>query len=278
MTADTLHTRVSGAANRAYRQGRGIAGTAREVELPFLAAAVAFYALLSLLPLLSLVLAAASVIDAGIVERAVDSARANGLTAGAGDAVVDAALAPAGRVQATVLGTAVLLWSGSRVFRGVDVAFARIYGGGSSPWSRRAVDAGVVMFCLSGSALGLVIVALLVNLVGGLPAGAGVVVLPIALTVAVLPPFRILPNVDIDVRAALPGAIITGISWTILGSVFGAYTAIAGDYAAYGALGVVILFMGWLYLAALCFLGGAVVNATLVPPAGDGTPVAPIGE
>jgi YihY family inner membrane protein len=247
------------ALQRAVTLVRGAVEMALDAELGFLAAAVAHYALLSLVPLATLLLAAATAVDPTAVRRI--AAAAVGSAPGSVAGVLTGALtATAGRGGATVLGTLVLLWGGSRVFRGLDAAFVRIYAAPGSGWVRSTVDAVAV---LVGVAAALAVGGAVAAGIGSLPAAAGAVALPVGLTVAFLPPYAALPNVAVSVRDALPGAVFAAVAWTVLGVGFGSYAAVAGNYAAYGALGAVLLFVAWLYLAAYCFLLGAVLNATL---------------
>ncbi|PSQ33611.1 hypothetical protein BRD09_00260 [Halobacteriales archaeon SW_10_68_16] len=82
---------------------RAVVVTARDQQLSFLAAAIAYYAFVSLVPLVVLALAIATLVWGGLTSTS-------------------------GRGGATVLGVVVLLWSSLRLFRGLDIAFSRVYG------------------------------------------------------------------------------------------------------------------------------------------------------
>ncbi len=71
------------------------------------------------------------------------------------------------------------------------------------------------------------------------------------------------PADDVTVREALPGAVFAGVSWTVLGTVFGVYAAQAGGAQLYGVLGGVLLLLVWFYFAGLVLLLGAALNAVL---------------
>ncbi|MHB9288269.1 YhjD/YihY/BrkB family envelope integrity protein [Halobacteriales archaeon Cl-PHB] len=78
-----------------------------------------------------------------------------------------------------------------------------------------------------------------------------------------MPLFYVLPPHSVSVGAAIPGAMLTAVGWLLLRIGFGLYVRQAGSYAAYGFLGGVLLFVSFLYLAALVLLVGAGVNVAL---------------
>lgn len=61
-----------------------------------------------------------------------------------------------------------------------------------------------------------------------------------------------------------PGAIVAGILWLIGSGLFSLYVAKAGSYdQVYGPLGAVVVFLMWLYLSAFVVLIGAELNSEL---------------
>lgn len=91
---------------------------------------------------------------------------------------------------------------------------------------------------------------------------------PVAvITVALLPVYYVLPPVDVALWSALPGAVVAAGGWVLLQLGFRVYAANAGQYAAYGLIGAVLLFVTWLYFASIVVLLGAVVNAVLAEAA-----------
>ena len=85
----------------------------------------------------------------------------------------------------------------------------------------------------------------------------------LALVVVFLPLYYVLPPVSVSVRHALPGTVFAAVGWVLLQVGFFYYTGSAGQYAAYGLLGAVLLFVTFLYLAGVVLLVGAVLNAVL---------------
>ena len=278
---------MNGYLDRAVTVTRGVVNGAQSDRITFIAASLAYYALISLLPLLLLALAAAAAFgDAGTVEALVDG-DSGALGEQAGTLVRDGLAGAAGAGGATVLGLAVLLWSGLKLFRGLDVAFSAVY---ARPGPESLLDQlrnGTV-------ALGAVVAGVAATvLVGALVAGIGVgesvrrfdllgvvgtVGLVAGLVAAFLPLYYVLPGGKVAVREALPGAVFAAVGWTLLQTGFRAYAGTAGSYETYGALGGVLLLVTFLYIGALLLLLGVVLNAVLAGRAAADTGLAEHAE
>lgn len=89
----------------------------------------------------------------------------------------------------------------------------------------------------------------------------GTLALVVVLTVALLPVYYVLPPVSVSVREVLPGAVLAAVGWVGLQFGFRLYAANAAQYAAYGLIGAVLLFVTWLYFASIVVLLGATLNA-----------------
>lgn len=240
-----------------------VATRAQAVGITFLAAAVAYYAFLSLLPALLLVLAIGSLLGGEMLANTLVAA-AGDLLAPAGETLVREALEnAAGRTGASVLGMGLLLWSMLKVFRGLDVAFLEIYpveGAGSLTDQIRdglvavaGVGGGLAVMFAVGAGLSALDLGPRIDVLG-------VLILPGVLTVVFLPLFYVFPDIDISLRSVLPGTVFAAIGWTILQTGFQIYVGNAGQYQAYGVLGGVLLLVIWFYFAAIVLLFGAVVN------------------
>ncbi len=73
--------------------------------------------------------------------------------------------------------------------------------------------------------------------------------------------YTFLPNHSLSLKFALPGALFSTVGWLILSQGFSLYVSFAGGAAAgSGAFGVFIILMLWLYLSAIVFLLGALIN------------------
>lgn len=70
--------------------------------------------------------------------------------------------------------------------------------------------------------------------------------------------YAYVPNTRVKLRAALVGALVAGLLWQTVGSIFAHFIAGSTKYAAiYSSLAILILFMMWIYIAWLIVLIGA---------------------
>jgi len=248
----------------------------RESPLTLLAAAIAYYAFVSLFPLLLLGLVVATTLGGEALASTIVDGLGGVLSPAAEDLVRSTLLRAEARGSATLLGIAVLGWGGLKLFRGIDVAFSEVYGttdATSFPEQLRnavaalaAVGAALVVTVLVGIAAGALGIAF-----AGVIGTAGLVVV---LTGVFFPLYYIFPGVDLTPRDALPGAAFAAVGWTVLGSGFRIYAAGAGTTDLYGVVGTVLLLVTWFYLGGLVLLLGAVVNGVRsghvgIEPAGD---------
>lgn len=246
-------------------------------EAARLSAALSFYALLSLAPLIILVVAIASFLfgrsgaQEAIVRQfaavlGVDGARAVA-------AVIEHGKNPAG-VVASVLGSLTLLVGASGVFGELQTALNRIWDIDTTP--RHVLHSMIRTRLLSfGLALGvgfLLLVSLLVSaglaalgtyFDGLLPMPALVMELinfavsfaGISLLFALL--FKYVPDVHIPWGDVATGAIATALLFSVGKSLIGLYLGKAAVGSAYGAAGSLIVVIVWVYYSAMIFLFGA---------------------
>jgi YihY family inner membrane protein len=251
---------------------RGVADGAQSDRITFIAAGLAYYALISLVPLVLLAFVVASFLgDSTLVEAAI--AEASRTLGEEGGRVLDQALTgAAGRGGATVFGLAVLLWSGLKLFRGLDIAFSDVYGHpGPDSIVEQLRNAAIT---LGAVGIGVAATVAIGAVIAGLGIGSaidardtvgllGTAALIVTLTVAFLPLYYVLPGTDISIREATPGALFAAVGWTVLQTGFRVYASVAGNYEAYGLLGGVLLLVTFLYFGGLVLLLGAVFNAVL---------------
>ena len=251
---------------------RGVADGVQSDRITFIAAGLAYYALISLVPLLLLALVVTSFFGDTARDAALVAEASRTLGEGIGGILAEALTGAAGRGGATVFGLAVLLWSGLKLFRGLDIAFSDVYGD-PGPESileqlrNAAVTLGAVGIGVAATVVvGAVIAGLgLVSLFEGYDvAGAvGTTVLVVTLSVALFPIYYLLPGTKVAVGEAIPGAVFAAVGWTALQTGFRIYASVAGNYEAYGLLGGVLLLVTFLYFGGLVLLLGAVLNAVL---------------
>ena len=246
-------------------RGREVLALVQTQQLPFLAAAIAYYAFLSVVPLLVVALAAATIVAGDELATEVVTSLDRFLTPEAADLLETTLVEAPGRGGVTLLGTALLLWGALRVFRGLDIAFSRVY----NTTARKSLaaqvrDAGLVLLAV-GVAAGATTVggALLSRGPLGLAGLGGPVGLAVVLPVVFFPLYYVFPAGDVTVREAVPGSVLAGFGWTLLGTVFGVYASQAGSLQLYGVLGGVLLLLVWFYFAGLVLLLGVALNALL---------------
>ena len=244
---------------------RSLVSVARTEQLGFMAAAIAYYAFVSLVPLLLLTVAVASTV-AGPVFAADVLAVVGGILSPEAIALLsDSLTGGPGRSGATVAGLAVLLWSGLRVFRGLDVAFARIYRvDAHRSFLTNVRDAAVALAAIA-LAVGAVVAATALLPLAGLSPGGSLrsLWLAAALPVVFLPLYYVFPDCPVTVREVVPGAAFAGVGWAVLGFLFGVYAAAADSFQLYGLIGGVLLALTWFYLGGLVLLSGAALNTVL---------------
>ncbi|MFB6266703.1 MAG: YihY/virulence factor BrkB family protein, partial [Halodesulfurarchaeum sp.] len=237
----------------------------RRNRVPFLAAAVAFYGFVSIIPLFLLALALGNI--AGLpVESMVRDSTGEVLTPTGQRALVEAVRGGAGIRTATVVGIGFLGWSALRVFRGLDVAFSQVYGHfGEEPLQQQLIDA-VLVVVLIPLALGvsaLLGVGLPVARSGAVWEVVGWGSLLFTLALVFLPIYYTFPDVPVTVREVLPGVVFAATGWSLLATGFGMYTDFVGGFQLYGVLGAGLLLVTWMYLGGIIIMVGAVANAVL---------------
>ncbi|PSQ24585.1 hypothetical protein BRD04_01165 [Halobacteriales archaeon QS_9_67_17] len=249
---------------------RAVVVAVQSDRITFIAASLAYYAFISLLPLLLLAVVAASVLGGSELAASVGRTATETFGPEAGTLVESALQSATGSGGATVAGTAVLLWSGLKVFRGLDVAFSLVYGTAASQTLVDQLRDGLV--ALVGVSLGIAVTlaigvatARIDRLVAGVDVTGvlGVSLSVVGLSLVFLPLYLVFPDREIGVREAVPGAVFAAIGWTVLQTVFRLYAGTAGSYEAYGVLGGILLLVTFLYLAGLLLLIGAVLNEVL---------------
>ncbi|RKS81820.1 virulence factor BrkB [Haloarcula quadrata] len=140
--------------------GREIVQAARDENVPFMGASIAYYAIASIVPLLALLLAALSTFGGTVtlleLLRTVLSEN--------GQVILTELLENTRGHGATgTLSLVLVVWSGSKVFRGLSVAFTEVYGEVSDiSLPAQLVRSAVVMGVLLGALLLFVTASVLV--------------------------------------------------------------------------------------------------------------------
>jgi len=257
----------------AFGTTRRIVDTAIDRQVTFLAAAIAYYAFVSLIPSLLLLVVVASIVFGETIASQLVAETSEFLTPAGAEAISTAISSAGGRTGASVLGLGILVWSTLKVFRGLDTAFVSLYGVENQPeFLRQLADAASVVFAVGVGIGVMVVVGTFVAAADAIPfvGAVSILALPLFLTAVFLPMYYLLPQPRIAVREALPGAVFAAVGWTLLQAGFQVYAASAGQYQLYGVIGGILLLVTWLYIAAIIVVVGGVVNVVLAdrtPPA-----------
>jgi YihY family inner membrane protein len=244
---------------------RSMVDAARSEQITFLAASLAYYAFVSLLPTLLLVLVVGSALGGRAMAENVVGRLGGVLTPSGQEILVEALTGASGRGGATIVGTVAIVWGALKLFRGLDLAFSQVYGTAvADSFLGQLRDATVAFLAVAGG-VGVAVATTVVASRSGIALVTilGPLATSVALTVVLLPLYVLLPDADVGVREALPGAVLAGGGWTVLGTAFRVYTETAGGFALYGVVGGVLLLVTWFYLGSILILVGVVLNAVL---------------
>ena len=240
-------------------------------------AAIAFYTVTSIAPILLIVVAVAGLVFGREAAQGAITAQLGGLMGQQTADVLQSAVASAGEkssgVLATIIGIVTLIATASGVFGEMQSALNAIWkakpeGTTVSRLIRaRAASLGLV------AALGfLLIVSLVVSagltafgnyLDSILPFGkvilsASNTVISVALiSVLFAAIYKILPDRHLEWRDVIVGAVVTAILFTIGKSLIGWYIGSSAVASTYGAAGGLIVLLLWVYYSAQIFLLGA---------------------
>jgi membrane protein len=232
---------------------------ARRADVTFVAAAVAYYWLGSLVPLL--------VLGFVVLQVAYGNVLANWSVAH-----LDAALTPTGRsflrrvlldssgaLGLGAVGAAGLVWGWSRLYRALEAAFARVYETTHTDGFLARALAGAVV--VPAVCIGMLLV------ISGLLTGYGGVLWEllhvIAVALALFPVFVTLPPTRPGLRSAVVGATATAVSWVGLRLLLEAYVMLDSLPPTYDLLGALVLVVAFLYLGTLALLLAVALAATL---------------
>jgi membrane protein len=247
-------------------------------EAPRLGAALAFYTILSLSPLVIIVLALAGLIFSRSTAQAHLLGQVQGMIGPEGGRAVQSMLANVQRPAAGILGTSVgllsLLFGASGVFTELRSALNLIWevkpeqtSGLIAILRERFFSFGMVLsigFLLLVSLVVSAVLAAAGKFFGGLlpipsPVLAVLNFLVSYIGVAVLFGliFKFVPEAKVRWQGIWPGALVTAVFFTIGKTLIGLYLGKSSVGSAYGAAGSVIVVIVWVYYSAQLFFFGA---------------------
>lgn len=249
------------------RAVRDIVREAQRKNVSFMAGSIAYSAFVSLLPLVLLLVIAASVVGGESLVRRVRGVTGSYLSP-TGQSLLEDSISQVGsQTGLSILGIAVLFWGVFRVLRALDTAFSAIYDTQQrNDLPSQIKDGAVVLVALGAALLAVLAAATVLRFVPNLPFPELVrsASLILALSFVFLPVFYVFPDADLSLGMVLPGAVVAAIGWTFLNAIFGIYVAYSSTQELYGVIGGVILFITFLYFSALVILIGATTNAVLM--------------
>lgn len=255
----------------------------RNDRLVMVAASVAFYALLSIVPAISTTLTVYRV----IFDPSTIIAQLGGLLSFAPPAVSELILEQANRLAtqtnnqkwlAFAVAFAVSGWSANAGIKAIFSALNEVEG---LEEQRGFVMLTLVTLGTTVSALVLLVLALAT--IAFLPAVIAFVpfahevnlvlllahwpLFLAAATFGLLVLYRIGPCWSVPaprLKELLPGALAAAFLWVLISGAFSWYTSTLGHYSAtYGSMATVVVFMTWLWLSTLAVLAGAAFNSAL---------------
>lgn len=244
-----------------------------------LAAAIAFNALLSLIPLLLLVLKFAALFTDQQTARATLLKDLTRWVGPDGSSTIGDLLsrAQSSGAQATVLGAVVLAWGSTRLFGALRRSLDMLWGTASSmEETMRNKAERFLEHRLRGFFFIVVIGALLVVLAFAHAAIAVVreatdmpvlghvaeILLSFAMTALLFAAvYRVIPTKRVPMRDALIGGIITAVFFTLGAVLTGAYVAHQATKNTFGAATSIVLLLVWVHYSAHSFLLGAAITA-----------------
>ena len=235
--------------------------TAKDAQLTFLAAALAFYSILSMFPIILLTMTVGRVIGQNQLGLLLLTFTGDYLTPGLRRQFLEIIQRAAGGRSITILGFLILIWSAFRIFRGLDAAFTMIYHTRSVHRSlrERVIDNLVVMASITLMGLVVGLSDFLLNL----EAFASDLFRLVSLFILTIPVFYVYPTTEVTVQDVVPGALLTASVITFLRTIFRIYT-LETTYTATSVIGAFMLFTLWFYAASSSVLLGGLLNQSIM--------------
>lgn len=264
-----------------------------EANGPLLAAALAYFSVFSLAPLLVIVIAVLVFFGAGdaqetvlgIVSEAIGEEGATMV-----GTMIESQAEQGGGVFASITGVAVLLFASTTLFaqlkRALDILWSTQpevesrFGGAKVMAKTRLKSLGLVLAIGVLLLLALFLSTIVSAAIGAadhlLPGGAAVwlwanrLVAFAALVLVFAITFRYLPNADTPWRAIWIGSTVTAALFVLGTWLFGIYVANVAVANAYGAAGALVVLLLWVYVSAQVVLIGAAFTRALARRELDG--------
>ncbi len=240
-------------------------------EIAARAAAIAYYGILSLFPmLLFLIYLGSQFLESEEARIALNKGLVQVLPAAAETVqdIVNQTVTIRGSIG--LIGGIGLLWSASTLFNALTKSLNKIWGAPPRPFWRRRIIAAVSVLLIGL----LFVVSVTLSALAVIPStGDGTVISQwLNFTVGMITTillfwlvYHLIPNTPEDSRATLGGGILAAILWQAAKTIFAVYLAsgLTNYGAIYGSLASVIALILWVYISALILFIGAVFAAVL---------------
>lgn len=247
---------------------------------PMLAAALAYYTIFSLAPLLVISLAVAGMVfgEAAVAGQLVAQTEAivgSEIAVTIESIIENAASFQSSSILATVLGAVLLFIGASGVFNQLKATLNMIWGISIKPDEHGVVNliksrflsftmvVGIGFLLLTSVALSISLTALrrymasvspaLVNSLPRQDIAIGLLILPLLFAIV----FRVLPDAELSWRDVWLGAVVTGLLFMLGEFLIGQYLTHRSIGSAFGAAGSVVVILAWIYYSALILTFGA---------------------
>jgi len=261
----------------ALRWLRELARSASAHDVPFCAAAVAFYAWLSLFPLLLIGMSGLGVwlssADARqqtleVLARSAPVLRSSGIDF---DRLLQSIAE--GRSGAGIAGVLLLLWSASQVVVALQHSLNRIFDATRrSIWGiARLKSVGFVIYMGLLAALSLAATVAFGVLTPRLPGKVLYAAVSLALNATLAASaYVLLPRVRVPWKQAFAGGLVTALLWLVANSALVAYFSQSARFSSlYGPLASTVVVLMACYFLALILLLGAEITRALMPRRGE---------
>jgi membrane protein len=254
----------------------------RDDDLTDVAAALTYYAVLSIFPALIALVSILGLVGDAALDPLIENVE--NLTPGPAQEILLGAIEQISSSQAAgialILGMAGAIWTASGYVGGFARASNRIYevDEGRPFWKLRPLQIGITVLTillLAICAIAVVVTGPLAREVGDV-VGAGetavtvwgiakwpVIALMVITLISIL--YLATPNVrQPGFRWITPGSVVAVVLWLASSLLFAFYVSNFGSYnATYGSIAAVIVFLVWLWITNLAILFGAELNAEL---------------
>ena len=252
-----------------------------EDQAPRLAAALAYYTIFSMAPLLVIAIAIASFVFAGLGQQNVQSqvvAQIGGVVGGKGSdlikTMIGGALKPSSSIPATVIGVITLLVGATGLFMSIQAALNTVWeatpeagGGVMGMIKKRLLSFGMILgvgFLLLLSMLISIVLNALTSHFGAFLPGSltlskilNPVIFFVLITLLFAMIYKFLPDVEISWKDVWVGAAVTSLLFNVGKYFIGLYMANSSVGSVYGAAGSLAILLVWIYYSAMIFLVGA---------------------